>query len=326
MDDFGVVLDLINTEERKSFDVLWGPLRYIKGVEEKALYTNIRNIAESSSINTVLFRHANVFKYIGEGRIFDYVMARTYILKMLSALYYPEENLNFVDDGNPLRKVLEYLFRGANKYGLLPDDCFDPKGNIRLLDASRFMGGKNANAYEGEKKYYVRYGKPGPYKEGAGGDSIFSNDVAMLVKNILEFSNIDSHTDEEETYVIDEDKKEIFFGYLLQLCHVIKYLGEFIETHPNIEENKSKIRIIPISTTDNIINEQQLEAAKIKYEGKIFTPEKDEEGFWHCGECTLVIRFLNVGDKIKLRDVTNNTNEKTKVRYPYFAYFDKIEE
>jgi hypothetical protein len=327
MDDFGIVLDLINTEERKSFDVLWGKLRYIKGVEEKELYANIKKIAESSSVNTVLFRHADVFKYIGIGRVFDYVKARTYILKMLSALYYPEESLNFIYDGNPLRKVLEYLFRGANKHGLLPDECFDSKGNLILLDASRFMGGLDTNVYEARNiKYKIRYGIQGTGKDGIGGDSVFSEDVAMFVKNILNFSNTDSHTDKEEPYVIDEDKKEIFFGYLLQLCHVIKYLGEFIDSHSNIEENKSKIRIIPINTTDNIIKKEQLEAAKIKYEGKIFTPEKDEEGFWHCGECTLVIRFLNVGDKIKLRDVTNNTNEKTKVRYPYFAYFDKIEE
>jgi uncharacterized protein YggL (DUF469 family) len=50
------------------------------------------------------------------------------MLKMLSALYYPEENLNFVYEGNPLRKVLEYIFHIANKYGLLPDDCIEANG------------------------------------------------------------------------------------------------------------------------------------------------------------------------------------------------------
>lgn len=135
MDDFGVVLELINTEERQSFNSLWGPLKYIKAAEfefdgkkipqEEVLFDNIKRVSSTTGINTVLFRHAEVFKYLGEGRIFDFIKARTYMLKMLSALYYPEENLNFVYEGNPLRKVLEYIFHTANKFGLLPDECIE---------------------------------------------------------------------------------------------------------------------------------------------------------------------------------------------------------
>lgn len=258
MEDFGVVLELINTEERQNFDSLWGSLKYIKAAkrkvgeemidEEEILFDNIKRVASSTGINTVLFRHSDVFKYLGEERVFGYVKARTYMLKMLSALYYPEENLNFVYEGNPLRKVIEYIFRGANKYGLLPNDCFEANGNIRLLDASRFMAGKECNVYEDRKIIYkVRYGKPGTGKEGAGGDTIFNDDVAMFVKNILNFSSSDSHTNEDDPYVIEEDKKEIFFGYVLQLCHVIKWLGNYIESNPNVDANKSKTNIIQLN-------------------------------------------------------------------------------
>ena len=323
MDDFGVVLELINTEERQNFDSLWGPLKYIKAArrkvgeemidEEEVLFDNIKRVASSTGINTVLFRHSDVFKYLGEERVFGYIKARTYMLKMLSALYYPEENLNFVYEGNPLRKVIEYIFRGANKVGLLPDDCFDSKGHIILLDASRFMGGLDTNVYEGRKIIRkVRYGQPGTGKEGDGGDSIFNKQVAMFVQNILNYANMESHTNEDEPYVIEENKKEIFFGYVLQLCHVIKWLGNYIESNSDIEVNKSKTMVITV------------EPGISKYEGNIFIPEKDENGIWHCEECWVKISHWESG-RMKLKGVEDNKEKSTKDKYPYFARYEKIE-
>ena len=201
MDDFSIVLELIYTEERQNFDSLWGPMKYIKAkdeeidgkkvAQEEILFDNIRRVASSTGINTVLFRHSDVFKYLGEGRVFGYIKARTYMLKMLSALYYPEENLNFVYEGNPLRKVIEYLFRGANKFGLLPDDFFDTNGHIVSLDASRFMAGLETNVYDGRTiKNKVRFGEPD--------DCIFNQEIAMFVKNILNYSSSYSHTNEDD--------------------------------------------------------------------------------------------------------------------------------
>lgn len=263
MDDFGVVLELINTEERQSFNSLWGPLKYIKAAEfefdgkkipqEEVLFDNIKRVSSTTGINTVLFRHAEVFKYLGEGRIFDFIKARTYMLKMLSALYYPEENLNFVYEGNPLRKVLEYIFHTANKFGLLPDECIEANGTPRSTDASRYMAGKECKVYKGNKlTHKLRFGEPGPGKEGSGGDSIFNEQVAMFVQNILNYANMDSHTNKDEPYVIEENKKEIFFGYVLQLCHVIKWFGDYVESNPDVEVNKSKTKIIPIEVKPDV--------------------------------------------------------------------------
>ena len=70
----------------------------------------------------------------------------------------------------------------------------------------------------------------------------------MFVKNILNFSSSDSHTNEDDPYVIEEDKKEIFFGYVLQLCHVVKWVGHYIESNPDIEVNRSKTKVISIET------------------------------------------------------------------------------
>lgn len=244
MNQFNTVLALINTEERQNMEFVWGELLYRKDSLGEdgpdALFKRIVEVSNDKTINKVLLRHADVFKYLGKGKLIDYVQARNYMLKMLSALYNPEENLNFEYEGNPLRKVLEYIFRTAHYYGLLPNECIDNQGHIVLLDASRFMGGLNINCYQGRNvTQQIRYGTAGEGKDGRNGDSIFTQDVAMYVKNILNFSSSDSHTNRVEIYSIKDDIKELFFSYVLQLSHIIKWFGKYIEEHPNKEENLS---------------------------------------------------------------------------------------
>ena len=337
MDDFSVVLELINTEERQSFNSLWGNLKYIKAAEfeiegkkvpqEEVLFDNIKRVSSTTGINTVLFRHAEVFKYLGEGRIFDYIKARTYMLKMLSALYYPEENLNFVYEGNPLRKVIEYIFRGANKYGLLPNDCFDTNGHIVLLDASRYMAGLEVNVYDGRTiKHKVKYGEIG--------ESIFNQEIAMFVKNILNFSSSDSHTNEDDPYVIEEDKKEIFFGYVLQLCHVVKWVGHYIEFNPDVEVNRSKTKVISIETVATTkTKEEYTEKVTVKPEEKpIEIPAIETlEGsianiaYHRCGKlacgpyCKLDSKWSsNIGRKATIKSLEPNKGKDSK-DLPYIA-------
>lgn len=336
MDDFSIVLELINTEERQNFDSLWGPMKYIKAkdeeidgkkvAQEEILFDNIRRAASSTGINTVLFRHSDVFKYLGEGRVFGYIKARTYMLKMLSALYYPEENLNFVYEGNPLRKVIEYLFRSANKFGLLPDGFFDANGHIVLLDASRFMAGLETNIYDGRTiKNKIRFGEPD--------DCIFNQEIAMFVKNILNYSSSDSHTNEDDPYIIEEDKKEIFFGYVLQLCHVIKWLGEYINSNPNIEDNKAKIKIVPLPTNDaTITGTGKQEAVKVVEEKVVEIPSIDsligkecnilyhKSGRLACGPyCKLDSKHSSkLGKKAILKNIVQNEG-KDRTELPYIA-------
>ena len=337
MDDFSVVLELINTEERQSFNSLWGNLKYIKAAEfeiegkkvpqEEVLFDNIKRVSSTTGINTVLFRHAEVFKYLGEGRIFDYIKARTYMLKMLSALYYPEENLNFVYEGNPLRKVIEYIFRGANKYGLLPNDCFDTNGHIVLLDASRYMAGLEVNVYDGRTiKHKVKYGEIG--------ESIFNQEIAMFVKNILNFSSSDSHTNEDDPYVIEEDKKEIFFGYVLQLCHVVKWVGHYIEFNPDVEVNRSKTKVVSIETvattktkedyTEKVMvkpEEKPIEIPVIEtLEGSIANIAYHRCGKLACGPyCKLDSKWSsNIGKKATIKSLEPNKGKDSK-DLPYIA-------
>lgn len=234
---------------RNAYDKEWGKMVYSKAAPSyesnsaDELFKNIQRVASSQTSNKVLARYQDTFKYLGEGNLIDSKDARNIMLKMLSQLQYPEENPRFEYHGNPLRKVLEHLYRAANKIGLLPSDCFDDRGQLNLLDANRFMSG------EPTKHCSLRYGKAPKNKEKNDGDTIFPKYMGYITLNILNFASTDSHTTEINEYtltdkdlVINEDTKELFFGYVLQLCHVIKFFGHFVETHNNKEENLKMIK------------------------------------------------------------------------------------
>ena len=208
------------------------------------MYKNIVKVAKKQANNIVLFRHNDVFAYLGKDSLID-EQARKLMLSMLGALYFPEEHTNYVYEGNPLRKVMEYIFRAANKVGLLPKECFERDDQINLLESNRYMSGMNT------KHSHIRYGKAGDDSEGKGGETIFPPYLGNITKNIIEFGSIDSHTNEAFPYTIDdkdltltENEKELFFSYVLQLCHVIKFFGKFAEQNPDISANKAKKKVL----------------------------------------------------------------------------------
>ena len=138
---------------------------------------------------------------------------------------------------------MEHVFRAAHKVGLLPNECFDRAGQLNLLDANRFMSG--IATYHSK----LRYGKEKNEKMGVENDTIFPKYMGFITQNILNFASANSHTSEMNEYTIDdkdlaidENEKELFFGYVLQLCHVIKFFGHFVETHNDKNTNLSMIK------------------------------------------------------------------------------------
>ena len=319
----------------------WGQMLYLKDVPDddpknsRILYENILRVGKAQANNIVLFRHRDVFTYLGEGKLID-ERARKAMLKMLSALYVPEENIKYEYVGNPLRKVIEFIFRAAKKLGLLTEDCFDEKDHIVLLDANRYLSGLTINCYDGrEIKYQARWGKAGTGKDGSGGEFVFPSEIAMLVKNILNYSSSESHTYEEKPYLIDEQNKELFFGYLMQLCHVIKWFGQYASDNSDIERNKKMQRVIGISK-DSIKSKtkDELIVKKIKKEdvgivtsvcptleeiiGKQYLVMKDGKTLY-CGNCKLDASLhCKEYQKVTLVNAIPNEGED-KDRFAYIA-------
>lgn len=84
---------------------------------------------------------------------------------------------------------------------------------------------------------------------GVENDTIFPKYMGFITQNILNFASANSHTSEMNEYTIgdkdlaiDENEKELFFGYVLQLCHVIKFFGHFVEKHNDKNTNLSMIK------------------------------------------------------------------------------------
>lgn len=240
MEDFDTAMSIALCLH-KEYEEEWGAMTYSKSAPEqnensqKRLFENIKKVASNKIANKVLARYQDTFQYLGEGKLID-KEARSILIKLLCQLHYPEENAHFEYLGNPLRKVLEHLYRSAHNIGLLPNECFDNRGQLNLLDANRYMSGLSTGH---DSK--LRYGKEG--------DTIFPKQIGYITKNILNFASSDSHTSETNEYtlddkdlVIDEKTKELFFGYILQLCHVIKFFGHFVETHNNKEDNLKMIK------------------------------------------------------------------------------------
>ena len=225
---------------RTEYEEEWGCMLYSKtgssqnGNGPDNLFESIVRVASNKASNIVLYRYQDTFRYLGEGKLLG-KDARDIMLKMLCSLHNPEANAYFEYQGNPLRKVMEYLYRAAHRKGLLPTECFNERGQVNLLDANRFMSGKDTSHSK------LRYGQEG--------DSIFPEYMGHITRDILNFTNSDSHTTEENLYTIydddltiNENEKELFFSYVLQLCHVIKHFGHFVEQHSDKQENLKMIR------------------------------------------------------------------------------------
>ena len=311
----------------------WGNMLYLKDAPDDSeqcsskLFANIERVAKDQAMNVVLYRHSDVFQYLGKDKLID-SRARKLMLKMLSALYYPEENIKYEYAGNPLRKVLEYVFRAARKKGLLAEECFDSRDHIVLQDASRYMGGLTVNCYESKKiKYTTRYGNAGTGKEGAGGDTIFPDDIAMISKNTLNYTSSDSHTEEDEPFFIDEANKELFFSFVMQVCHLIKWFGKYVELHPDVNANKQMQQILPPPPEKNQNKKQFLDQrtsteqqtlSKDKIIGMTYLITK-VNGVSVCGKsCKLSDQLKNRSGAVTITALEDNSGDDKEV-YPYIV-------
>ncbi len=300
----------------------WGPMLYIKDAPDDDpknshfLYENICRVGKTQANNIILFRHRDVFNYLGKDKLID-EEARKIMLSMLGALYYPENCANYTYEGNPLRKVMEYIFRAAFKVGLLPQECIERDDQINLLESNRYMSGMNT------KHSYLRYGNAGSDADGRGGDTIFPEYMGHITKAIIQFGSVDSHTNEVNPYTIDDknltltdNEKELFFSYVLQLCHVIKFFGKYVNQHSDIAANKSMKKVLSMITLD-----------KTKYEGYEGVIMQDSKGNCYCEECILSYKAASdkVGKRVRLSNIREN-DQDTKIAYPLRAHFKIINE
>ena len=168
------------------------------------------------------------------------------------------------------------------------------------------------------------------------GEAIFSPEITSIVNNIREFTNEDSHTSEEEPWYIDEERKDIFFGYVLQMCHVIRWYGIYVADNSNVEENKKKHRIIELSADTSVSKvESEIKVKKTKkpiveVPASSFPSIEDikdkqylvmrEGKMLYCGKCKLDPSLKNIKEYQRVTLINAVLNEgEDKDKYPYIA-------
>lgn len=287
-----------------NFKALFGNY-YTKAKDDEKLMADILQAilnAESSQIKAI---YSNIFASSETLGISEYI--DSIILDILLPLHYIEKQSSFkpIHHYNQLRQLVEYLFRACHKVGLVPDQCI-PNGIVNLNQCSIYLAGKNA------EKAGVRYGEPG--------ERIIPDYIEAIIRAVLDFGNVHSHTvelDAEDTLKIENilrssQSKYLIFGLTLQLCEAITWFAKYISEHDDKEVN--------LLYCQGLIKDDD----KAKYEGKICIPEQDENGVWHCEACLVILSHWESG-RMKLKEISDNTNKRTNGKYPYFAKFDKVE-
>lgn len=285
----------------KNFRSLFGDY-YEKAKDDERLIEDMKKAIENSDKAQILNRYKDVFDALSSLEIRNEV--ESILMGIFLPMHYPAKDPNFkpVLHFNPLRQVLEYVFRACHKVGLIPDQCMAGT-NINLNQCSLYLAGKNAT------KAGVKYDGPGA--------RIIPEHIESFIRSVLEFGNTHSHTvelsEEDQTKIesIFRSKRSryIIFGLTMQICEVITWLAEFIGEHNDKEINLSFCKELP---KDGAM-----------YNGREMVPEQDDDGIWHCGECVIPFKPEIIGKQIRLRDAQPNTRG-TKDKYPFFAYYDQL--
>jgi hypothetical protein len=141
----------------------------------------------------------------------------------------------------PLRIVLEWIFRDANKKGLLHDKCIASNGKLNLTESCLFLAGKQTKHL-------------GVYSDIAHFPKIIANNI----KNILEITGGASHTSEPEkaelvnlhTYWTQVKSPFLLYSLTFMLCDILIWYKEYIAVNNDVNTNKSHWKTIP---QDNVV-------------------------------------------------------------------------
>lgn len=241
MDEFDLILQLVNTNDRKKHNEDWGQLLYFKDkrnadgtTDLDLLFLNIRQSNDSSYTTKIRSLYPNLFRALSERQNQLDKEIGNLLTPILQALHFPETTTGDMSLSNftQLRQVVEYLFRACNQTGLLPDECV-LNGKINLQESLRYLSGENT------KHLGVRYGS---YERG---DYLFPKLVTENLQQILNIANACTHTADE---TLDESKnvvdffetvgaKRQLFSFALQLCDIIVWYSKYIRKHPDRTKN-----------------------------------------------------------------------------------------
>ena len=201
----------------------------------------------------------------------------------------PKNIKNAQDSLTGIRKIVEAIFTKLNELGCIPDAIIEEKGWIS--GSSFFLSGKNPNyTYD---------------------QSIIHPVVAFNIYKILSVSQDGSHNEGSnlgvDAYMAANTNTFLYQSTVLLLLDTLDYLKSFIDNNSDKKINQAKWQL-------NESNELET------YQGII---EQDEQGNYYCGPYHLNYNYVHdrfrVGQKIRIIQSDQNTNQRTKYLYEHYA-------
>ncbi len=275
----------------KDNEMLKDEVIYIKDIDDEKLIDDIRTTID----NIERFRVKTLYKEVIDflERINPEISDS--VICIFEKMHYPESNDSFDSKlyYNQIRQALECIFIEANKKGIIPDECFNG-GRPTIDQCYRYLVGDPA--------YHagVRYGQPG--------ERIVPEYIEDMISMIKNLGNEFSHPNE------NTKTHYLLFSLAFHLYEIAIWMFKYFEDNPNVEKNKSKCVKLDI-TKNGGADEKTNEIGIIEVHDNIFhigkkyslTPVKANQ---HGG----------VGAKVEVIGFCENTNEKTKEHYPFFAF------
>lgn len=188
---------------------------YKKGSDEDIdrLFSDIKEAAATQEDTQIRHRFKRVFdvcteKYIGE-------LAGQDVLNLLKE----NDDPNVEHQLNAIRKIMEDIFVGFNKFNLLPADFTTPR--VALNESSKFLAGKNQDgSFFTEKGYRHLEGTHLPVQ------------IAFNIRSILSVTQAGSHRSAIDLHVKTLRTPYLFKSVLHLLLDVIIWFKMHVDSNP----------------------------------------------------------------------------------------------
>jgi hypothetical protein len=200
----------------------YADILYIKSEHNDELINDIKNAVSEKPTWQLKNKYSKVLCVFddniqGKEQLFD-------ILLMLHGLKHLDHHTYYTQ----LRLIMEWMFRDANKRGLLHDKCIDEKGKVNLTESSLFMAGR-----------------PTKYHGVCCDIAHFPKIIADNVKNLLEITGGASHTAEPDkkelinlqTYWEQVNTPYQLYSLTFMLCDILIWYKEYADANNDYVAN-----------------------------------------------------------------------------------------
>lgn len=284
--------------EDKTFNKVFTKV-FRKGVsdDEDALFNSLRNASEKQEDFQIRHEYQRVFeigqdKYLGK-KVLELLLNLIKQVKSKSDFEVTKDNLL------SLRKIIENLVDKLFQLNLIPEEIH----KSGLNSSVKFLCNNKSNfGYTVTKEYMhpsMAY--------------FFDNLVFMVQDSQHDKIGLKFYVDE---YISQVKSPYLFKSLAFQMLDILIWLKQFIDEHPNPEDNQRLWTRIEISKVEG--NESSL----------IGQLRQDEKGNYYLNDYIFSYETIhgnyNIGDKMEITKSIEN-KRPTKDKYPFFiTHFNKI--